>query len=1023
MKIIHLSDLHFQKNDDYERIKKALLQDISSKEINDENCLVAITGDIFNRGDTTLEKIEDLKSFFKEIKNVLPRSKFVFCPGNHDVNLKKIKPSVGKALSFMRASSDYSDVIFDEDYSIHFSDYISVCREVNREHYSLNNFVHHEKMSFGNISVGVISFNSSWLTNGGGVKDYGNLVLTQEQIDFGVKQISDCDFKIALIHHTFEWFVEKDKRYFEVLMLRDFDILLNGHNHNNITYNYNTNYGNLFVSNTASLSFDKHSYSSYNLLSVDFLKNTLNVQAREYYTNRNVFDVSTRFSPAGEFVVNFSNMCEDQLKIDFAKLMDQTNRHNEVLLSYSSSAIAPKCISKIFVEPPIYDKSAVEIDALDGRNNLNNIEKFDLKKISNRQSNTVFIGKKESGRTTLLNHIAINCRLDFSRASLLGFVIDFQSCKAKENSILEECTKFYENEVRKSDVKNLLEQGRVLVCIDNFDKDNLEVTDEFIKFFQKYNQCKFIIGALEDEISTVQRKYFEDIGFDVFYIHQYTKDHTLKLAANWFGKNLQDIPDKANALERLLVSLKIPRTPFITSVLLWVIENSANKALIINYASAVELLIDGLLEKIKNSGSRSEVDIHDQKYFLTLLAKYIHDKSVYKIGLLDFEQFAIDFFKSRLLSTSPSSFTKVFFDKGILILGGGEVFFKFDCFRAYFLGANFEHDHDFLINSLKFENIRKYSAELDFYTGVNKAKLEILFSVNEVSQTILKKVENSNNVSLLSNLSKLGNVPDSNIEDIEASFADDESYDDRLDSEQVAITNQISEKRINSDVRERQEILFKPFVEFISYAKVISAVVRNLELVNDPELKRNSFESILKIWSIIFNESFLLAEESNKILAEVASDGELEIIKSFTITLIPQSVIIMMGECLANPKMDVVYNNYINSESGFSEKLISVLLTAEAGSNNWINNINHIIDLADDYNARKMLGQVLFFRLISLLMTKVMSKKEQESVKEIAANLFILVNGLTKESKQRVTLVKQKFKVDLDRRMLNYLNM
>ena len=101
IRILHLSDLHFGSNhifkeDDNETLGNSLGKDLVKKVcINNESlCLVAVTGDLVNKGECT--KYSDVISFLEEIERKIkcPKEKIFIVPGNHDVNtiVKDAKP-------------------------------------------------------------------------------------------------------------------------------------------------------------------------------------------------------------------------------------------------------------------------------------------------------------------------------------------------------------------------------------------------------------------------------------------------------------------------------------------------------------------------------------------------------------------------------------------------------------------------------------------------------------------------------------------------------------------------------------------------------------------------------------------------------------------------------------------------------------------------------------------------------------------------------------------------------------------
>lgn len=129
--------------------------------------------------------------------------------------------------------------------------------------------------------------------------------------------------------------------------------------------------------------------------------------------------------------------------------------------------------------------------------------------------------------------------------------------------------------------------------------------------------------------------------------------------------------------------LNIPNTPFLVSILLWVIEQQPNSK-IINQASAIETLVVGLLEKFTESKARSNYDSNIQSHFLSELATEMDRAQFEWIDSNEFESFVNNYFVKRGLTAPSRGFTDELLRKGLLYENNNRITFKFDCFRAFF---------------------------------------------------------------------------------------------------------------------------------------------------------------------------------------------------------------------------------------------------------------------------------------------------------------------------------------------------
>ena len=85
------------------------------------------------------------------------------------------------------------------------------------------------------FTVGLLLINSAWLCghfkHRGHVFDYGNLRLTEFQINSLIEDVKDCDLRIAVLHHPLYWMQEHDHARAERLLTDHCHLVLHGHEH------------------------------------------------------------------------------------------------------------------------------------------------------------------------------------------------------------------------------------------------------------------------------------------------------------------------------------------------------------------------------------------------------------------------------------------------------------------------------------------------------------------------------------------------------------------------------------------------------------------------------------------------------------------------------------------------------------------------------------------------------------------------------------------------------------------------
>ena len=117
---LHLSDLHYQQNDKYNRrvVLDALWQDISQRTTRISPDLenidfISVTGDIAYHGESKEYDLA-IKDFFQpllEAANPVDNSRLFIVPGNHDIDRKAITTLAKAAGEALKGRDDINEVL------------------------------------------------------------------------------------------------------------------------------------------------------------------------------------------------------------------------------------------------------------------------------------------------------------------------------------------------------------------------------------------------------------------------------------------------------------------------------------------------------------------------------------------------------------------------------------------------------------------------------------------------------------------------------------------------------------------------------------------------------------------------------------------------------------------------------------------------------------------------------------------------------------------------------------------------
>lgn len=216
MRILHFSDFHLDGNHiaesktvlDY--MMEALAEICSERKID----LVLFSGDMLVQGGLGFD--HDLKQGFEKFREVvitplmkglgLPESRFIFTPGNHDIDRNADNKRLEMSLeSEAQSLKGIIDLVKDKEVES-FTHRIEGFKSFENEYYShfkdlsykFGRFTSTFEMDIDGISVGIASLNSVWRC---GEDDAHKIALGLNQITEQSKPLEGKQLRIALTHY------------------------------------------------------------------------------------------------------------------------------------------------------------------------------------------------------------------------------------------------------------------------------------------------------------------------------------------------------------------------------------------------------------------------------------------------------------------------------------------------------------------------------------------------------------------------------------------------------------------------------------------------------------------------------------------------------------------------------------------------------------------------------------------------------------------------------------------------------
>lgn len=192
LNILHISDAHIQKKDvlEIKEIVQKLINDINRVQIDKDIKidLICFTGDLIQRGDRSIDdegqwKIAQeilVEPLLKTLN--LSQDRFVFVPGNHEVDIRKIVVALENGLQVK--SLDRIQILmdnFDTSYKSRLDYFYDIVKE-NQPDAKFGILGYSCKKEINGINVGLACVDSAWRSSGKGISEKSNLYIGLRQL-------------------------------------------------------------------------------------------------------------------------------------------------------------------------------------------------------------------------------------------------------------------------------------------------------------------------------------------------------------------------------------------------------------------------------------------------------------------------------------------------------------------------------------------------------------------------------------------------------------------------------------------------------------------------------------------------------------------------------------------------------------------------------------------------------------------------------------------------------------------------
>ena len=171
--------------------------------------------------------------FFDQLLKItsLPKDCLFLVPGNHDVDRSSLSELSSGAISFLDNSTKVNNLLGnDRDRNLvmtrfqNYQDFIIKYMGNNGILFDSENYFFVKQ--FEQKGIAILGLNSAWLSSS--KEDRCHLILGERQVRTALKKSEDINFRIAVMHHPFDWLNDFDRKAIEILLCDGCNFILQG---------------------------------------------------------------------------------------------------------------------------------------------------------------------------------------------------------------------------------------------------------------------------------------------------------------------------------------------------------------------------------------------------------------------------------------------------------------------------------------------------------------------------------------------------------------------------------------------------------------------------------------------------------------------------------------------------------------------------------------------------------------------------------------------------------------------------
>lgn len=738
--ILHISDLHYatEQAHDLGVVTQAFtrcLETLSATHLAPD--LLVFSGDLVKRGDESQEYSNVFEIVLEKLTEGNCGDLIFTTPGNHDAQRHVVSNSLPlhERLRSIDTREELNSIAYEADItsliSAKFESYSRFERTI-RSKFAFDEDPYYVSYYVSEMDLAIVCANTAWLSCAGlhEIRDEGFLTLPEMALTRAIDRLPTAKRRILVTHHPVSALKESNREDIVRLIRSNFDIHLFGHMHS-AEPEYSTSLqGSTFSNQSGALFTDRKRFNGFSILSTHSQAPHIELNLRSYFDLRREFGIAENLLAGGVFYptpgaaefwkrqphpIPEADLKDWLLKEMYPRLCDLFNR-----------GFANKPVSEIFVEPPLAETPS---DIGDDDPVEKRPRSITMDDILNADDNFVIVGKREFGKTTLLQQLSLRSISRAGGSRFLPCMIDFTEIGAGDRRVFRRLRLELPEELpRGVSFEDVLRQGRALVLIDDVNQRSTKGFAELRKFVQEFPRNRFIFSApseIYDDIGAAASLELP-IPFRYVFLQDLPRSRLRTLVERWGAADDTDPDGMVNRLVSNMVQINIPLTAVSGTILLTIFEAKGDAAPL-NKSVLIQQFIEALLEKWSpEDARRSRFDFTFKTNYLAHVAAEMVRLDTYTLGYDALVSITSDYFRGLGISQRSDSWIKQFLAARIFQEKGDFVGFKYRAFCEYFIALRMVEDETFKNQLISDENYLSFVNEIEYYSAMRRGDKDLI---------------------------------------------------------------------------------------------------------------------------------------------------------------------------------------------------------------------------------------------------------------------------------------------------------